>query len=53
MAAHLTGIYSAIKMLNGRIKIVHQYLLAMQRGWFGQPLRVTSHSQWIQYTWCV
>ncbi|CAA6670793.1 unnamed protein product [Spirodela intermedia] len=32
LAAHLTGIYSAIKMLNGRIKIVQQYLLAMQRG---------------------
>ncbi|XP_078443835.1 COP9 signalosome subunit 6A [Wolffia australiana] len=32
LAAHLTGIYSAIKMLNGRIKLVYQYLLAMQRG---------------------
>ncbi|KAL0916004.1 hypothetical protein M5K25_013480 [Dendrobium thyrsiflorum] len=32
LAAHLTGIHSAIKMLNSRIRIVHQYLLAMQRG---------------------
>ncbi|KAI0503990.1 hypothetical protein KFK09_014937 [Dendrobium nobile] len=32
VAAHLTGIHSAIKMLNSRIRIVHQYLLAMQRG---------------------
>lgn len=32
LASHLTGIHSAIKMLNSRIRIVHQYLLAMQRG---------------------
>ncbi|PKA51233.1 COP9 signalosome complex subunit 6a [Apostasia shenzhenica] len=32
LAAHLTGIHSAIKMLNSRIRVVHQYLLAMQRG---------------------
>ncbi|XP_020083308.1 COP9 signalosome complex subunit 6a [Ananas comosus] len=32
LAAHLTSIHSAIKMLNSRIKIVHQHLLAMQRG---------------------
>ncbi|KAG0467977.1 hypothetical protein HPP92_017305 [Vanilla planifolia] len=32
LAAHLTGIHSAIKMLNSRIRMVHQYLLAMQRG---------------------
>ena len=38
MAAHLTGIYSAIKMLNGRIKIVYQYLLAVQRGRSVLPL---------------
>lgn len=32
LAAHLTGIHSAIKMLNSRIKVVHHYLLAMQKG---------------------
>ncbi|KAJ8620308.1 hypothetical protein MRB53_028837 [Persea americana] len=32
LAAHLTGIHSAIKMLNSRIRILHHYLLAMQRG---------------------
>ncbi|KAK1310947.1 COP9 signalosome complex subunit 6a [Acorus calamus] len=32
LAAHLTGIHSAIKMLNSRIRVVQQYLLAMQRG---------------------
>lgn len=32
LAAHLTGIHSAIKMLNSRIRVVHQYLLGMQRG---------------------
>ncbi|ERN19015.1 COP9 signalosome complex subunit 6a isoform X1 [Amborella trichopoda] len=32
LAAHLTGIHSAIKMLNSRIRILHQFLLAMQRG---------------------
>lgn len=32
VAAHLTGIHSAIKMLNCRIRILHQYLLAMQKG---------------------
>ncbi|CAN4103839.1 unnamed protein product [Withania somnifera] len=32
LAAHLTGIHSAIKMLNSRIKVLHHYLLAMQKG---------------------
>ncbi|XP_073526073.1 uncharacterized protein [Phyllobates terribilis] len=32
LAAHLSGIHSAIKMLNSRIKVLHQYLLAMQKG---------------------
>ncbi|XP_038972765.1 COP9 signalosome complex subunit 6-like, partial [Phoenix dactylifera] len=32
LAAHLTGMHSAIKMLNSRIRVVHQYLQAMQRG---------------------
>ena len=32
MAAHLTGIHSAIKMLNSRIRVLHQYLGAMQKG---------------------
>ncbi|PIA63756.1 hypothetical protein AQUCO_00201238v1 [Aquilegia coerulea] len=32
LAAHLTGIHSAIKMLNSRIKVLHEYLLAMQKG---------------------
>ncbi|XP_020266655.1 COP9 signalosome complex subunit 6a, partial [Asparagus officinalis] len=32
LAAHLTGIHSAIKMLNSRIRVLHQYLLGMQRG---------------------
>ncbi|KAL6275453.1 hypothetical protein ACE6H2_019054 [Prunus campanulata] len=32
VAAHLTGIHSAIKMLNSRIRVLHHYLLAMQRG---------------------
>ncbi|KAL9444833.1 hypothetical protein AB3S75_017923 [Citrus x aurantiifolia] len=32
LAAHLTGIHSAIKMLNGRIRVLHHYLVAMQKG---------------------
>ncbi|GAB2301148.1 COP9 signalosome complex subunit 6a [Dionaea muscipula] len=32
LAAHLTGIHSAIKMLNSRIRVLLQYLLAMQKG---------------------
>lgn len=32
MAAHLTGIHSAIKMLNSRIKVLHHYLEAMEKG---------------------
>jgi COP9 signalosome complex subunit 6 len=32
LAAHLTGIHSAIKMLNSRIRVLHQYLAAMQKG---------------------
>ncbi|CAN4102534.1 unnamed protein product [Withania somnifera] len=32
LAAHLTGIHSAIKMLNSRIKVLHHYLLATQKG---------------------
>ncbi|KAL8161172.1 hypothetical protein V2J09_012661 [Rumex salicifolius] len=32
LAAHLSGIHSAIKMLNSRIRVLHQYLLAMQKG---------------------
>ncbi|PON47178.1 JAB1/MPN/MOV34 metalloenzyme [Parasponia andersonii] len=32
LAAHLTGIHSAIKMLNSRIRVLHHYLLSMQKG---------------------
>ncbi|CAI9785023.1 unnamed protein product [Fraxinus pennsylvanica] len=32
LVAHLTGIHSAIKMLNSKIKVLHHYLLAMQKG---------------------
>ncbi|KAJ7963469.1 COP9 signalosome complex subunit 6a [Quillaja saponaria] len=32
LAAHLTGIHSAIKMLNSRIRVLHHYLLAVQKG---------------------
>lgn len=32
LAAHLTGIHSAIKMLNSRIRVLHHYLVAMQKG---------------------
>lgn len=32
VAAHLTGIHSAIKMLNSRIRVLHHYLAAMQKG---------------------
>ncbi|KAJ8542776.1 hypothetical protein K7X08_005299 [Anisodus acutangulus] len=31
LAAHLTGIHSAIKMLNSRIRVLHHHLLAMQK----------------------
>ncbi|KAI4374842.1 hypothetical protein MLD38_012789 [Melastoma candidum] len=32
LAAHLTGIHSAIKMLNSRVRVLHHYLVAMQKG---------------------
>lgn len=32
LAAHLTGIHSAVKMLNRRIRVLYQYLLSMQNG---------------------
>ncbi|CAM8992453.1 unnamed protein product [Rhodiola kirilowii] len=32
LAAHLTGIHSAIKMLNSRVSVLHQYLRAMEKG---------------------
>ncbi|CAA7025371.1 unnamed protein product [Microthlaspi erraticum] len=32
LAAHLTGIHSAIKMLSSRIRVLYQYLLAMHKG---------------------
>ncbi|AED96744.1 putative COP9 signalosome subunit 6, MPN domain-containing protein [Arabidopsis thaliana] len=32
LAAHLTGIHSAIKMLNSRIRVLYQNLAAMQKG---------------------
>ncbi|KAJ4829301.1 COP9 signalosome complex subunit 6a [Turnera subulata] len=32
LAAHLTGMHSAIKMLNSRIKVLHHYLVLMQKG---------------------
>ncbi|KAK6934704.1 Rpn11/EIF3F, C-terminal [Dillenia turbinata] len=32
VAAHLTSIHSSIKMLNSRIRVLHHYLLAMQKG---------------------
>ncbi|CAH2069769.1 unnamed protein product [Thlaspi arvense] len=33
LAAHLTGIHTAIKMLNSRIRVLYQYLAAMQKGY--------------------
>ncbi|MCL7051220.1 hypothetical protein MKW94_012186, partial [Papaver nudicaule] len=39
LAAHLTGIHSAIKMLNIRIRVPVQYLVAMQKG----DIRLTTH----------
>ncbi|KAF3455862.1 hypothetical protein FNV43_RR00504 [Rhamnella rubrinervis] len=32
LPAYLTGIHSAIKMLNSRIRLLHHYLLSMQKG---------------------
>ncbi|MBA0878040.1 hypothetical protein Goshw_029998 [Gossypium schwendimanii] len=32
VAAQLSGIHSAIKMLNSRIRVLHQYLVGMQKG---------------------
>eukprot|EP00249_Psilotum_nudum_P013428 c24330_g1_i1 orf=506-1411(-) len=32
LAAHLTGIHSAIKMLNSRIKVLHHFLVSVQNG---------------------
>ena len=32
VAAHLTGIHSAIKMLNSRIRVLHHSLVGMQKG---------------------
>ncbi|KAF6168947.1 hypothetical protein GIB67_038444 [Kingdonia uniflora] len=32
LAAHLTGIHNAIKILSSRIKVLHHYLLAIHRG---------------------
>lgn len=32
LAAHLTGVHSAIKMLNSRIRVLHNYLVGMERG---------------------
>ncbi|XP_051203358.1 COP9 signalosome complex subunit 6 [Lolium perenne] len=32
LAAHLTGIHSAIKMLNSRVRVIQQYLGSMQKG---------------------
>ncbi|KAE8706585.1 COP9 signalosome complex subunit 6b [Hibiscus syriacus] len=32
LAAHLTSIHSAIKMLNSRIRVLHHYLVGMQKG---------------------
>jgi len=34
VAAHLTGIHSAIKMLNSRIRVLYQHIVAMQKGIF-------------------
>ncbi|KAJ9173908.1 hypothetical protein P3X46_016997 [Hevea brasiliensis] len=34
LAAHLTGMHSAIKMLNNRVRVLHHYLVAMQKGEF-------------------
>ncbi|KAH9547612.1 hypothetical protein CY35_11G042800 [Sphagnum magellanicum] len=32
MVAHLTGMHSAIKMLNSRIRILHHHLVSIQKG---------------------
>lgn len=32
LAAHLTGIHSAVKMLNCRIRVLHHFLVSIQRG---------------------
>ncbi|KAL3613984.1 hypothetical protein CASFOL_042058 [Castilleja foliolosa] len=38
LAAHLTGTHSAIKMLNSRIRVLHHYLLAMQKEKHQKPI---------------
>jgi hypothetical protein len=32
VAAHLTGMHSAIKMLNSRIRVLHDHLVSIQKG---------------------
>jgi COP9 signalosome complex subunit 6 len=32
LAAHLTGMHSAIKMLNSRIRVLHDHLVSIQKG---------------------
>ncbi|KAL2609792.1 hypothetical protein R1flu_028365 [Riccia fluitans] len=32
LAAHLTGIHSAIKMMNSRVKVLHHHLVSIQKG---------------------
>ncbi|KAJ0986980.1 hypothetical protein J5N97_005336 [Dioscorea zingiberensis] len=38
LAAHLTGIHSAIKMLHSRVKLLHQYLMLVESGRCEYPL---------------
>ncbi|KAL3643465.1 hypothetical protein CASFOL_014280 [Castilleja foliolosa] len=38
LAAHLTGTHSAIKMLNSRTRVLHHYLLAMQKEKHQKPI---------------
>ena len=32
VAAHLTGMHSAIKMLNSRIRVLYHHLVSIQKG---------------------
>jgi hypothetical protein len=32
VAAHLTTIHSAVKMLNSRMRVLHHYLVSIQKG---------------------
>ena len=52
LATHLTGIHSAIKMLNNRIRVLHHSLVGMQKGNIPCEISLLSRCKQLEFIIC-